>query len=818
VPGSGNESQSQDRLFAHNEAGTTPTNDGVLTPTNLSGLGMGTDLTVNEGTPQAPVMKTYAGGITYANFEHVDVLLGSATDDFLIAGTATGAHTTLHAADGNDRFRVKTIGGETTILGQAGDDLVTVADDLATVDQVAGTLNVDGGDTGNDVLTVNDAGDANANTGQMTASKIDGLDMAGLINYADLEELHILLGSGSDTFRVRGTHGTTPTTLTGAMGDDLVEVGNTSKSLADVQGTLTLDAGVGTNILRVTDTGGTTPKHVALTDHSIKGFAPADILYSATGGNFNSNAPLIGSGVLLQGSTSARDAFLVRSTLGGSTTAIQGGSADVYYVGSLAPIATGDVEADFPVTGPVTDNGDLDTIRGRLRLTAPATGLPSQIYVNDHANVGRANYTVTKAEVVNFTDPTNPVPARPDFAGIDYTGQVNELRVDATDDVNVFDAKPSTITHYTLDANLPVGGVPIVGGGDYMRLDTNTTSGRKLHITSLGTGFWRFTSKHKEVAFESMERFNHVDLIAYQGDKGKPTQAPRITVRDAENGVLKFANMAYEATYRGPVRWATADMNWDGLPDLITVSGKGRATEVHVYNGTPNAAGAYSGQLLTSFRVLPTGVTVGAHIAVGDVNHDGAADIVTGADAGWSPEVRVWDGLTALTTHSQLVSPFMPYPATFRGGVRVAVGDLDETTGASTDYTGAEIVTSPGKGMAPTIGIYRLNGGLIEELRRFNAYPPTMTSAGLFVAIGDYNGDKVRDLIVSPGSGVAPKVNIFSGVGLLTHTGPTEKAKWSLLVSPTTNRAGVGVVPVPKTGGNPFAVEWVTLRYTIGPK
>ena len=108
-----------------------------------------------------------------------------------------------------------------------------------------------------------------------------------------------------------------------------------------------------------------------------------------------------------------------------------------------------------------------------------------------------------------------------------------------------------------------------------MRLDTTGTTSRKLHITSLGTGFWRFTSKHKEVAFESIERFNHVNTVAYQGDVGMPTVTPFVTVRDAENGVKKFAKATYETTYRGPVRWATADMNWDGLPDLITVSGAG---------------------------------------------------------------------------------------------------------------------------------------------------------------------------------------------------------------------------------------------------
>jgi len=829
-PNGGNESQSTDKLFVLNDDSTL--NDtGILTPTTITGLNMGTGLTVDEGTPGNPDIHSYPGGVTYTSFETVDVLLGSGKDDFLITGTATGVVTTLHAGGGDDTIRVKAIGGVTTILGQAGDDLVQVASDAITVDQIAALLTVDGGsNTVKDVLTVDDAGDTNNNSGEMTSSTVTGLDMAGSINYVALEELHVNLGSGNDTFRVRGTHGTTPTTVTGGAGNDLIRVGqplatppvNPNETLADVQGTLTVDAGIGTNQLRVTDTGGTTPKHVAVTDHSILGFAPADIFYSATGGKFdkfNTTDPYAGTGVWLEGSKTARDAFLVQSTLGGSTTAIAGGGGgDVYYLTALPPVASGDVQGDFPVAGPLVDNGNVDTIQGRLRVVAPTTGTPSQLYVNDHGKPGRANYTVSPAVVQNFLDTTNPVPARPQFAGIDYQGAVNELRLDATDDVNVFDAKPGLVTHYTIDGNLPVGGVPIVGGGDYLRLDKTGTTGRKLHITSLGTGYWQFTTKHKPVNFESIERFNHVDIVAYQGDVGLPSQAPLMTVRDAENGVKKFGRLVYESNFRGAVRWAAADMNWDGIPDLITVTGAGRAAEVHIYNGTPDAAGKYAGQEIASFPVLPTGVHSGAFLAVGDVNHDGANDIVTAADAGWLPQVRVWDGLTARTTHTELVDPFMAFPTTFRGGVRVAVGDLDETDGSAPAATAAEIILAPGKGASPTVGIYAVSGHQLVSRRKFTAFPPGVSAAGLFVAVGDYNGDHVRDVIVSPGAGTAPKVNIFSGIGLLTRTGLAETPKWSVLVQPINYRGGISVTPVPKNGGNPFSVEWVTLRYNLGPR
>src|SRR5205085_1310646 len=134
---------------------------------------------------------------------------------------------------------------------------------------------------------------------------VTGLDMGGEIDYTNLEELHVNLGQGPDLFNVISTLSTTPVSLNGGGGNDIITVANATQTLADIQGGLNVDGGLGTNQLIFDNRGAVTGAHPVVTDTAILNFAPVPLYYEATGGNFDSpaNDPFKGSGILLRGST-----------------------------------------------------------------------------------------------------------------------------------------------------------------------------------------------------------------------------------------------------------------------------------------------------------------------------------------------------------------------------------------------------------------------------------------------------------------------------------------------------------------------------------
>src|SRR5205085_1736668 len=111
----------------------------------------------------------------------------------------------------------------------------------------------------------------------------------------------------------------------------------------------------------------------------------------------------------------------------------------------------------------------------------------------------------------------------------------------------------------------------------------------------------------------------------------------------------------------------------DGTADLITAPGPGTEPLVKVYDGATQ-------QPVASFDAYESTFTGGVYVAAADLNADGKAEIVAGADQGGGPRVVVFDGasVAAGAAAPTVLDDFLAINDTsFRGGVRVCLGDVN---------------------------------------------------------------------------------------------------------------------------------------------
>jgi len=101
----------------------------------------------------------------------------------------------------------------------------------------------------------------------------------------------------------------------------------------------------------------------------------------------------------------------------------------------------------------------------------------------------------------------------------------------------------------------------------------------------------------------------------------------------------------------------------------------------------------------TAFDAFEAGFTGGVRVAAGDVTGDGHDDIVVGPGPGRSPDVRVFDGVTA----DPLSAAVQPYPAAFMAGVYVA----------TTAPYAQMVIDRPSAGQ--TRGVFLVSGWAFED-------------------------------------------------------------------------------------------------------
>jgi hypothetical protein len=177
----------------------------------------------------------------------------------------------------------------------------------------------------------------------------------------------------------------------------------------------------------------------------------------------------------------------------------------------------------------------------------------------------------------------------------------------------------------------------------------------------------------------------------------------------------------------------------------------GRHTGRRHGRGSPSSPPASGNNASAPGPLLSSGGSPATPLLLSPPHHS-AGILVTGPDAGGVPLVKVFDPATLHERFS-----FLAYDDTFRGGVRVAVADVN---GDGTP----DIITGTGPGGGSEVRVFDGTNGqpLPGVLGDFNAYAPGQTD-GVFVAAADVNGDGHADIITGTDVGGQPLVKVFSG-------------------------------------------------------
>jgi hypothetical protein len=237
--------------------------------------------------------------------------------------------------------------------------------------------------------------------------------------------------------------------------------------------------------------------------------------------------------------------------------------------------------------------------------------------------------------------------------------------------------------------------------------------------------------------------------------------------------------LAYGAAFRGGVRLAMGDVDGDGADEIVTAAGRGGGPHVRIFET--------DGTLIGQFFAFSKTMTAGLYVAVGDINRDGVEEIAVTPDYGGGGQVRLFN------RSGETMGSFYPFDYT-RLSVRIALGDVN---GDGAD----EVVTALGPGLSPRVRVHSALGNFIKE---FNAYAATF-SQGVYVATGDVNGDGAEEILTGTGAGGGPHVRVFDGTGkvLRSFFAYDERFRGGVRVSAGWVNGAAAIITAPGPGGGP---------------
>lgn len=252
------------------------------------------------------------------------------------------------------------------------------------------------------------------------------------------------------------------------------------------------------------------------------------------------------------------------------------------------------------------------------------------------------------------------------------------------------------------------------------------------------------------------EQLEQQNLILTPRDEG----GPHVRVVDARGKEIS-SFMAYSENFRGSFKAIGADVDGDGKDEIVTAPGEGFGPQVRVLEIDKTPLGQFF-----SYDESEDRQRNGINIAAGDVNGDGKDEIIVYPLEGSRPSVRVYsyEGEGKF----KQIDWFWAYDQGFRGGVNIAVGNIDGDSNM-------DIVTAPTKGSS-NVRVYEYTAAE----NKFNvldwtfAYQTSFTG-GVNLSIGDIDGNNRDNIITAPASEGGSNVRAYN---FNTTTGKLQLTDW----------------------------------------
>lgn len=187
--------------------------------------------------------------------------------------------------------------------------------------------------------------------------------------------------------------------------------------------------------------------------------------------------------------------------------------------------------------------------------------------------------------------------------------------------------------------------------------------------------------------------------------------------------------LAYEKIHIGGAHIAAADINNDGKDEIITSAGLNSSGHTRAFSRT----GDYIGFDIFPFAATHNG---GATIAAANVNGGSDTELIFGVRSMGKAIVKAYKTTGAKDELFETTA----FPSGFMGGINVAGADID-------DDGEAEVLVAASKGGGPHVQFFESDG---DEIRR-DLYPfEAEFRGGVSIAVGNVDSDDELEIVVVP--------------------------------------------------------------------